>query len=449
MSLTAKYSRPFALPALRVERLETALTEPRFVVTVEDIGRRFMVTPKLADVIVELQKGRSIEETAMALSDAWDQLITAKDLSQIIEQQMLPRGLAFPSNLLANRGDSLSQKRPLYRRLLVGNFRWYFLNERAVEKICSPLTILFEPLSVLLAVILIAASRWMLYTTIDWHFYSQITGQTSPAEYLMGLGLLIALVLFHEFGHAAAQLCYGLRSGPIGFQLYFYIPAFFANVDASWSLRPRRRIVVDIGGVYFQAVATSMIYLLYLNTNFASLLTVTLVSDTLCLITLNPFLQFDGYWLLADALAIPNLQSFSQKALTDTFKQLFNGPTATKVRRTLGGWRRAIILTYAVLRNSFFLLMSVAIFINAHNLYSKAVANISIFLSGCLRGLKTLDISLVVSSLLRLILFLFLLMTVSILLRAVVMKSFRLARAAVCKLFRQLTRREANHMAQG
>lgn len=449
MSMSAKNCHTFALPALRVERLETAIAERRFVVTVEDIGKRFMVTPKLADVISELQKERSLEETAEALSKAWGQPITAEDLTQIIEQQMLPRGLAFRPDLLANRRASLPQRKPLYRRLLAGNFRWYFLNERVVEKICSPLTILFEPSSCLLALILIIASRWMLYSTIDWHFYSQMTTQTSPVEYLIGLGLLIAIVLFHEFGHATAQMRYGLCSSPIGFQLYFYIPAFFANVDASWSLKPSRRIVVDIGGVYFQSIAASIIFLLYLNTNSPALLTVTLISDTLCLITLNPFMQFDGYWLLADALAIPNLQSRSQKALTDACRQLFTRSEAATVKQTLSGWRTAIILTYAVLCNSFFLLVSIAIFYNAPSLYSTALANISAFLSDCIQGVKALEVSLVLSSLLRLILFVLLLMTMSLLLKAVTIKSFRLTRAVLSNLLRLLKRREICHTAQG
>ncbi|RME45804.1 MAG: hypothetical protein D6791_09870, partial [Chloroflexi bacterium] len=328
--------------------------------------------------------------------------------------------------------SSRQRKKPLCQRLLRGQFRWRLMNTKLVERVCAPLTILYEPLSVLLALVLVVASRWALFRSIDWHFYGQVMAQFNPGDYLLSLGLLIAVVLVHEFGHAAAQLRFGLPPGPIGFQLYLYIPAFFANVDASWKLKPSRRIVIDLAGIYFQTVAASVLYLMALETNFTPLLTTALASDSLCLIAINPFLRFDGYWLLADALAVPNLRTLSQRLLAHYWKRLL-GREAPGNILPIGRARAATVTAYAILRNGFWLFVVFAIVRNLSRLYAGASATLWKFLSQGLDGVRSLDGALVASSLIRMVLFVLLLLTMSALLANTAVKVWQLARAGVEK----------------
>jgi putative peptide zinc metalloprotease protein len=435
MSSVDTNSQAFLLPRLRVDRLETAMLEPRYVVTLEDRGKRFMIAPKLADLIMQLQQGKSLREAAEALSVLWREEVSAEGLREVIARQMVPKGLAQYKSESAPPAPEAGRGGGIYQKVLHGQFYWQLLNRRVVGKVCSPLRSLFDPFSVALALVLIVASRWSLYGSIDWHFYKQMVTQFTPNEYLLSLALLVVVVLIHELGHAAAQMRYGLRVGGIGFQLYHYIPALFANVDGSWSLSPRRRAVVDAGGIYFQSVVASLLYLLYLNTGEMTLLAVVVVSDTLCLFTLNPFLKFDGYWLLADALALPNMQKLSDRFLKFHLRRLFGRGVRGAGLPDIGRGREIGVTVYALLRRAFALLLASLIVFNAADIYSKASATLSGFAAQCWRGLSSADAALTASGLIRLTLFVLLLLTISSLLGSVLLKIWQEARGWAGRLF--------------
>jgi hypothetical protein len=409
MSTEITSTGSFELLPLRLQKLEMALTEPRYLVVLIGQGKRFMIAPKLADVIVQLQQKKSLEEAARDLSVLWQQQVAPEALNQIIEQQMLPRGMVCPAGQ-ATSPSSMAQakvkkQKPLAERLLIGKFRWQLMRRDLVSTICSPLTILYEPLSVLLAVLLIVATRWLLYATIDRHFVRQVILDFTPTEYLVSLGLLILVVLIHEFGHAAAQQRFGLPAGKIGFQLFHYIPAFFTNVDASWRLSPRQRMVVDIGGIYFQSIIASLLFLVYLETRSLPVLTTVIASDVLSLVALNPFLRFDGYWLMADALGVPNLSSLSKKLWAQYRQRLLGRKVAAADIPPLSGTRTIAVLLYGLMRNCFWGLLMVFLALRIQIVLASLGAVILGLVLLELQGLKTGDLSLILASLIRLVLF--------------------------------------------
>jgi len=448
----ANESFPFVLPQLRVDSLEMSLAEPRYLVTLLGQGRQLMISPKVADLISQLQEGISLEEAARALSGRWERAVSADDLRYIVEHQMVAQGLAYPADsapasLLQSPKELAAQlakaaKQPLYEKLLTGQFRWRLMKGGLVEKLCSPLTVAYQPLSLLLALVMIVATRWMLYSTMDGHFVRQLVTQFNPTGYLASLAILIVVVLIHEFGHAAAQLRYGLPAGAIGFHLYHYLPAFFANASASWKLKPSRRVVVDMGGVYFQAIITSVLYLIYLKTQYLPLMIVVLTSDSLCLIAINPFLRFDGYWLLVDLLGVPNLQKRSAALLGRYWKRL-RGQPAMSDPFPISGWRAVVISVYSILKNCFWVVLVIIIVMKAGTLYATAAATISKFLTMAFEGLKAADPALVVSSIIRLLFFVLLILTLSSLVANMAVKLGQLARRAAAKL---RLRRKANQI---
>ena len=424
--------------------MEVALTEPRFMVTLVGRGKSFMVAPMLVDVIRQLHKGDSLTEAAQALASLWQQEISAAELQQIIEEQLVSRGIARlateatgPQPDLTALPSHAAPKQPLHKRLLRGEFYWPMLKREVVGKICGPLTVLYEPFTAIVAAILIIATRWLLYTSVDRHLFLQLTLDFSPAEYLLVLAMIIGVVLVHEFGHAAAQLKFGLPVGIIGFQLYYYLPAFFANVSDSWGLKPARRMVVDAGGIYFQGLAGSLLYLLYLQTHYLPFLSAVLASDMLCLVSTNPFLRYDGYWLLADALAVPNLQQLSQKLRSYYWGRLL-GREQTQAAPTLTRARIIIVVAYGLLKNCFWVLLVGGFILRAPAIFISATATISRFLGGCLDGFRTFDPALVVASFIRLGLFLLLLLALSTLLGNMAFKLVSLGQSGLGRLLPRL-----------
>lgn len=129
------------------------------------------------------------------------------------------------------------------------------------------------------------------------------------------MGLIVFFYLFsllaHELGHASATTFAGKKAKEIGFGFYMIFPVLYTDVTSVWTMKKNKRILVNLGGIYFQLIINSIaITCVYMSSN-------TFVTDSLkCLIisnflvaamSLTPFLRNDGYWALSDYWGIPNL----------------------------------------------------------------------------------------------------------------------------------------------
>ncbi len=120
-------------------------------------------------------------------------------------------------------------------------------------------------------------------------------------------GLFLVSLLAHEIGHASACARYGVKPSAIGITIYFIYPSFYSDVTGAWELKRWQRVVVDLGGVYFQMIFGVGCAAAYALTSWEPLCgTLVLIAGS-CLFSLNPILKFDGYWVVADALGVTNL----------------------------------------------------------------------------------------------------------------------------------------------
>ena len=91
----------------------------------------------------------------------------------------------------------------------------------------------------------------------------------------------------------------------MGFGLYYIMPVAWSDVTEAWSLPRRDRLTVDYGGIYFQLIAASLIYILNeLTLNSESVRIAAIVSTTTLATNLSPVLKFDGYWIACDGFGI-------------------------------------------------------------------------------------------------------------------------------------------------
>ena len=119
--------------------------------------------------------------------------------------------------------------------------------------------------------------------------------------------LFVASLIAHELGHATACQRFGAPPDDIGFTMYWIFPAFYSDVTAAWSLDRRHRVIVDLGGIYFQLAVGAAFWLAYRVTGWEPLAAAFGLILIGCLFALNPFFKLDGYWLLSDALGVPHL----------------------------------------------------------------------------------------------------------------------------------------------
>lgn len=119
--------------------------------------------------------------------------------------------------------------------------------------------------------------------------------------------LFLASGLLHECGHIAACRHFHCEHGGIGFGLYYVFPVWYADVTHAWQLQRRQRAVVDLGGVYFQAIFLIAVDGYALATGSPVAFKLSWLIMFAMLFTLNPVFKFDGYWLLSDLSGLHNL----------------------------------------------------------------------------------------------------------------------------------------------
>jgi CRP-like cAMP-binding protein/Zn-dependent protease len=134
----------------------------------------------------------------------------------------------------------------------------------------------------------------------------------------VGLGFVIlfllnlAIVFIHELGHAAVLVRYRRRIKSAGFRIYFGSPAFFIESSDALLLDRRQRIHQAFAGPYFEFVASgvgSILLWLFPHASLAPILfRFCVLNYFLLLLNLVPLLELDGYWILSDALDMPDLR---------------------------------------------------------------------------------------------------------------------------------------------
>jgi len=153
--------------------------------------------------------------------------------------------------------------------------------------------------------------------------YSEFTNYASVTNFksLFALSLIgYFTALIHELGHGLVCREYKITPKGIGFGFYILIPVFFADVSKAWHLDKWKRIRIDLAGIYTEQLVISVIIMLYLFTGSTFLFYAAVLLMLHEVQNLNPFLRYDGYWIVSDYFNIYNLRKESNKRV----KQLFH-----------------------------------------------------------------------------------------------------------------------------
>jgi putative peptide zinc metalloprotease protein len=169
------------------------------------------------------------------------------------------------------------------------------------------LFLLFAAACVALALV---AQRWS-------EFSHSFLYSFTPEGILATLGMMSLSKVVHEIGHASAASHFGCRVPAMGVALLLGMPVLWTDVTDAWRLPRRRdRLIIDAAGMIAELTLAVMATLLWTSLPDGPLRTGSyLLASSAWLITLginlNPFMRFDGYYLIVDTLDIPNLQDRS------------------------------------------------------------------------------------------------------------------------------------------
>ncbi|WP_367915683.1 hypothetical protein [Leadbetterella sp. DM7] len=182
---------------------------------------------------------------------------------------------------------------------------------------------------------------------------------TSSIE-VSGLGSIAVLFYFtmlvHEVGHIAACQNSGVKHGGIGFGFYFIMPVMYADISNIWLANKERRVIANLGGIFNELIYSSILLIIFWFTRDMRLYLVAITIAIFVIFELNPFVRFDGYWVLSDLSNTPNLRLKSKKVLLKTLKEF--GKRRGLVRQEVG------LFIYGFINSVFLFLFMGAIFIN-------------------------------------------------------------------------------------
>ena len=146
------------------------------------------------------------------------------------------------------------------------------------------------------------------------HFQKSLSWSDLVLYYL----IFFAIIFFHEIGHATASYSFGAKPKEIGFGLYFIFPVMYTDTTNVWKLDKTKRIIVNLGGIYFQLIINLALIFLYYFSSFQNFSLSLLIMNTASIITsFNPFFRYDGYWIFSDYFQIQNLREKSTKLMRE------------------------------------------------------------------------------------------------------------------------------------
>jgi len=179
------------------------------------------------------------------------------------------------------------------------------------------------------------------------------------------LGIIASAV--HELAHAIVARRHGCRVPRWGVLVLYVTLGFYADVSESWRCPRRERLAIAGAGLLANLAMGSVALITWSVTRGTVVaqpsLLFALVNTTLVVYNLNPFVRFDGYWLLSDMIRITSLRQKSFALLRHRVSRgAHPAPRLARRERRICAWYgpTALIATAAVVTWSTLVLMRIA-----------------------------------------------------------------------------------------
>lgn len=345
-------------------RIDTSFVGKQCIL-ITPANNKFHLSRKATDICAQIvEQRKSLGDIASALTEQWNTPVSAEDVLAIVESSHWPKNLlrkSYPWETDDDLSQSVEERseNALFARYY---FRFTLLSGPLVLKIGKVLGWLYRFEVVLLFLLATTLVHYGVYSYVAAHDSLARPATLSPGEYVFAFILVFITVLFHEFGHATASVIYGVKPGGIGCGIYLIYPSLYTELGFAWLLPRKRRAVIDVGGFYFQLIAVIPLYLIFLLTDNPVYIVVILAADALIILSLIPFFKFDGYWLLADLLGVPNLQKRAMEMVRKPFRVFGRGHLVTKSGLTLKRGVAITVLVYGLLFLVFQVMFAMMIF---------------------------------------------------------------------------------------
>src|SRR5262245_33527014 len=165
---------------------------------------------------------------------------------------------------------------------------------------------------------------------------------------------LAVVKVIHEFGHGLSCKRFGGEVHEMGFLLLCLSPALYCNVSDAWVLPNKwHRIIISAAGIYVELVIAAIATFVwwytptqpFLSNMALNLMVVCSVSTVV--FNANPLMRYDGYYVLADWLEIPNLREKANRYLQNIVLDKCLG-IEVPPEAYMELWRKILFIVFAI-----------------------------------------------------------------------------------------------------
>jgi len=299
-------------------------------------GQTIQLTRLLYLVLEAIDGSRDHAQIAAVVSEKFGKTASAEDVAHLIETKLEPLGVlrqADGSEPEVNRSNPLLGLR----------FRYVVSDPEVTRRITAPFAALFAPVVVaVVSVAFVLAAGWVLFEKGLASAAHQAFDR--PGLILLVFALTVLSAGFHEFGHAAACRYGGATPGAMGTGLYLVWPAFYTDVNNSYSLGRAGRVRVDLGGLYFNAIFALLMLGVWAVSGWDALLLVIATQVLQMVRQLAPLVRFDGYHILADLTGVPDLYAHIKPTLLGLLPNRWGKPEG----KVLKPWAKAVVTIWVL-----------------------------------------------------------------------------------------------------
>lgn len=232
----------------------------------------------------------------------------------------------------------------------------------------------------------------------NWNRFTEQTADAFSANnWIWLLVTWVVLKIIHELGHALCCRRHGGEVHELGVVLILFAPLAYVDVTSCWRMPNRwKRIAVSSAGMFVELMIAAIALMLWMRTE--SPVTAQLLHNLILtagvstiLFNANALMRFDGYFILADLVQIPNLYAESAKEVRQIAKRIVFGLQSPDSEYL--GWRLLFMRVYGFAALLWKVVICVSLCIAASTMFAGAGIALAILGAGLWLAKPLIDLS--------------------------------------------------------
>lgn len=257
--------------------------------------------------------------------------LTLEDL-EAFTSQLLQAGLAQNENPNAGKQLFDRYKKRQNKKILQAFMNVMYIKipvfdpDQILNHMLPPLRFIFTrwfgllSVAFMLSALLLVLSNWNSFVS-KLPAYHEFFSLKTVFYLWIALG---AVKIIHEFGHGLSCKAFGGEVHEMGALFLVFSPCLYCNVSDSWTLPNKwHRIIISAAGIWVELIIAAIATYVwwwseagsFVNNMAMCIMVVCSVSTVV--FNANPLMRFDGYYVLADWLEIPNLREKANKYILE------------------------------------------------------------------------------------------------------------------------------------